>query len=436
MSNARDGERRGGRRGGDGRREHELREQHIRRLKYFRRVMPLLDRLHEVGTARDRAGNRRMFFDDYAKLVLLYLLNPLIDSMRLLQEASGLGRVARALGVKRFSVGSFSEAPAVFDPEALRHVIAELAEQLRPLSSDPRLWDVKHLITLADSTLLRTLPKLTETLYGRLRDGGAAHAWRLHTHLVLGEAVPELIVRTAPRGAGNTEVQHLSEHLRPGRCYVLDRGFQDAGLFNTIHAAGSSYVCRARQNLAPQVIEDRPLSAASRGAGVVRDARVRVSLGSDRPSDHPLRLVEVVVEPHRKRTRRDKNGVALDVSVTTMLILTDLLDEPPELVALIYRYRWTIELFFRLLKQLLGCRHLLSQRPGGIDIQICCAVIAAMLIHLQTGRKPTKAIVFVLGLYLAGWASEREVLERLNRPDNTGVKRRAKDARWAKLGVR
>ena len=121
--------------------------------------------------------------------------------------------------------------------------------------------------------------------------------------------------------------------------------------------------------------------------------------------------------------------------IELVYLLTDLLDVAAELIVLIYRYRWTIELFFRLLKQILGCRHLLSQRPEGIDIQIYCAVIAAMLIHLQTGRKPTKAMVFVVGLYLAGWASEQEVLAFLNRPDHTGVKRRAKDALWAKLGV-
>jgi len=41
--------------------------------------VPLMARLHELGTERDTAGNRRLFFDDYAKLTLLYLLNPLIS---------------------------------------------------------------------------------------------------------------------------------------------------------------------------------------------------------------------------------------------------------------------------------------------------------------------------------------------------------------------
>src|SRR5258705_1277953 len=399
-------------------------------LKYFKRLSPLLDRVHAVGTNSDHSGNRRLFFDQYCKLVLLYLFNPLISSMRMLQESLQLNNAARAVGVKRFSLGSFSEAPAVFDPEALKEVIKELAAEIRPFASAARLADLKHLLTLADGTILAALPRLASTLYNHGNNGKPMHGWRLHTHLVLAQPAPELIERTSAKGGASSERRHLREHLQAGRCYVIDRGFHDAALLNDIHAAQSTYVCRARDNLDARVLEERILSAEAIQAGVVRDALVSISAHSPRPSDHPLRLVAVAGTPHHKRSRggyKQTDG--------TILLLTNLLHEPPELIALIYRYRWTIELFFRLLKQILGCRHLLSQRPEGIDIQIYCAVIAAMLIHLQTGKKSNKAIVFVLGMYLAGIASEEEVLARLNRPDNTGVKLAAKAALWKKLGV-
>ena len=115
-----------------------------------------------------------------------------------------------------------------------------------------------------------------------------------------------------------------------------------------------------------------------------------------------------------------------------MLIATNLLDLPPELVALIYRYRYTVELFFRLFKHLLGMRHLLSQkkqRRGDPDL---LAVIACLLIGLQTGRRPDKATVEMLGWYLLGLATEQDVVAHLNRPDNPGVKLRAKDASCGK----
>ncbi len=80
-------------------------------------------------------------------------------------------------------------------------------------------------------------------------------------------------------------------------------------------------------------------------------------------------------------------------------------------------------------------RHLPSQRSQGVDIQVYCCVIACMLINLQTGKKPNKLMVSMLGWYLLGVASEQDVIDFLNRPDNTGVKKRAKDALWKKLGM-
>jgi hypothetical protein len=288
---------------------------------------------------------------------------------------------------------------------------------------------LKQVITLADSSILRALPKLVETIYNRHPDGRAMHGWRLHTHLPLNSPIPSLIQRTAAKGNVAGERKHLREHLEPGRCYVLDRGYFSAEVLNEIHAADSRYVVRVVDTLAPQVHQERELSQASLDARVIRDALVSVCVDAPIRSDHPLRLVEVAAEVHPKRTRK---GVR--PSGGKMMILTDLLDEPPELIALIYRYRWTIELFFRMLKQLLGCRHLISQRATGIDIQIYCAVIAVMLIHLQTGRKPNKTLVFILGMYLGGWASQEEVVREINRPDRTGVKLRAKAELWKKLG--
>ncbi len=56
---------------------------------------------------------------------------------------------------------------------------------------------------------------------------------------------------------------------------------------------------------------------------------------------------------------------------------------------MIYKYRWTIEIFFRFFKHVPGCRHLLSQDRNGIELQVYFAIIACMLISLWTGRKPT-----------------------------------------------
>ena len=91
-------------------------------------------------------------------------------------------------------------------------------------------------------------------------------------------------------------------------------------------------------------------------------------------------------------------------------------------------------MFFRFFKQVLGCRHLVSHKPEGIQIQIYCAVIACMLINLWTGKRPTRRTVEMLAWYFMGLASEQEVLDHLSRPDNTGVKLAAKEVLRKKLG--
>jgi hypothetical protein len=94
-------------------------------------------------------------------------------------------------------------------------------------------------------------------------------------------------------------------------------------------------------------------------------------------------------------------------------IATNLLDVPAEIIALIYSWRWTIEIFFRFFKHLLGCRHLVSHSQNGSEIQTYCAIIACLLTSLWTGRKPTLRTYEMACFYFCGLASEEELLAHL-----------------------
>lgn len=140
--------------GQDSAAEPLLNQSGMQGLKHFKTLLPLFQRLHEVGCRRDKAGNRGLFFDGYCALTMLYLFNPLLSSMKALQQAVQLPKVAKAIGVKSFSTGSFSEAPRVFELERLKEIIQELAGQAKPLELDPKLKDLKAALTLVDSTVL------------------------------------------------------------------------------------------------------------------------------------------------------------------------------------------------------------------------------------------------------------------------------------------
>ncbi len=64
-------------------------EDRLRNFKYFGKILPLLDRLHDAGTARDRAGNRLLHFDQYIALQLLFFFNRVLSAN--LKKAKGSG---------------------------------------------------------------------------------------------------------------------------------------------------------------------------------------------------------------------------------------------------------------------------------------------------------------------------------------------------------
>ena len=398
-------------------------------LKYFDKLAPLLQRLHDEGCERDTAGNRQLHFDQYCLLILLYLFNPVVTSLRGMQQASELEKVQKKLGCSRASLGSLSEAASVFDAERLKEIIAELGEQVKSLGRDARLKDIDQTLTLVDGTLLAALPRLMHASWLKSQTGSGLVKWRLHTHFEVDRYVPTRIDVTPDDGGEHDERAVLARTIESDRLYVMDRGYAKFALFNQIVAAQSSYVCRLRDNSAYDVLEERPLTDADRAAGVLSDQIVRFTNGkAGARLDHALRLVCVKCSPHTSRGKYRGGSSGVD-SDGVLRIATNLLDVPAEIVALIYSWRWAIEIFFRFFKHLLGCRHLLSHSQNGIEIQTYCAIIACLLISLWTGRKPTLRTYEMICFYFCGLASEDELLAhlaKLKRQDEAAAKKAEK----------
>jgi hypothetical protein len=218
---------------------------------------------------------------------------------------------------------------------------------------------------------------------------------QLHLAFDVLKSVPVDATLTAAASSEHTQLRAM---LRSGLLYVLDRGYAGYELFRDVLDAGSSLIARVKDNTAFTVDHERPIPQLAKDAGVVRDV-ILSRLGTDHHKDvlkRPMRLVIV---------RRAKP----DGSLEELWLITDRLDLDADLVALAYRYRWTVELFFRWLKCILGCRHLISNSENGVTIQLYVALIASLLIVLNTGRKPTKRTLEMLQFYFIGWASLKEV---------------------------
>ena len=79
------------------------------------------------------------------------------------------------------------------------------------------------------------------------------------------------------------------------------------------------------------------------------------------------------------------------------------------MVAALYELRWSIELFFRFLKQMLGSHKLFSTRDSAAEIQVYGALIACLLLARVTGTRVTKDVWRMMMFYLQGWADDDEL---------------------------
>jgi hypothetical protein len=373
-----------------------IRAKDLKGLKYFKVLVPVLDRLHENATARDHAGNRRLFYDQYACLLLLFFFNPIVKSLRGIQQASTLDKVQRLFGCDRVSRGSLSEASRVFDPALLHALLGDLATQTLPLVHGKEAEALRGL-TAVDGSLLPALPKMAWALWLDPQHRAA----KMHVHFDVLKGVP---VDATVTTANDAETQQLRSTLQAQRLYVIDRGYAEYQLFQDILDKGSDFIGRIRDNAVWDVVEERPLTAAARAVGVQSD-RI-VWLGGPQSGSvfkQPVRVVAVATG------KTDAHG-----RPEVLLLATSRLDLAAELVALGYQYRWTVELFFRWLKCILGCRHLLANSRAGVTIQVYLALIASLLISLWVGRKPTVRTLEMLQFYFTGWATEDELLAHLD----------------------
>lgn len=389
--------------------EKDLDAASVEGVKYLKRAFRLFDRLAEAGTERDISGNRTLLFSHYAGLVLVGLFNPTLQSLRGLSQISELRKVQKVTGGKRASLGSLSESVRIFDPALMEPIIQELVSRLpskmrgTPAADLPE--ELARRLVAVDGSVLKALPQIAAAV------GQVDTKWRLHLQFEVLRQVPGKAVLTEDGvGGASDERSVLARTLEPGKTYIMDAGYERYELLEQIVQAQSGYVCRVQRRQV-EILEQRALSDEARAANVLSDEVVR--LGRSRSDvgevTHKVRRIVIKADssPGRQRTDRKPSR--------EIVLLTNLIDVPAEVIAAIYRTRWLIELFFRFLKHVLGCREMISLKEEGIAIQIYCALIAALLMTLAAGRSVGRRGFELICLFYQGWAEEDEVIAGLEK---------------------
>jgi len=357
---------------------------HERQLVGHRVLRPLegwLAELHRLPAH----GNRSLFADHLLVAHLVAFLSPALKSLRRIEEVFNHAAARKRFGLPPMPKSTLSDAQAIFDPALLDPIIAGLRCRVPTLPHEPQLDALLKMLVAVDGSFFTLAPRVAWALYNKPHADTALPAGstrrkkntkckgniRTDVHFNVIAGVPEQAIVTDGR---TPEYQTLMDHLLPDRFYVLDRAYHCYQMMADIIAAGSDFLVRLRKDMQFETVEDHALSGADRLAGILRVQTVRATgwRGCHALNTTPLKLVSIGLP----------DG-------TQMRLLTNRVDLDAELVGLVYRYRWQVELFFRWLKCLVNFRHFFSESPQGVALQIGAAVIGTLLIALIIQDRPS-----------------------------------------------
>jgi IS4 transposase len=171
--------------------------------------------------------------------------------------------------------------------------------------------------------------------------------------------------------------------IEAGGTYVFDLGYYDFGFFSELDALGCRLVTRFKANTPLNEPREMPLEPGS-------------TVLSDRIGFLPARQAT-----NRKNPMQDavREIVVKTEAGETLRLMTNDLDAPAQEIADLYKRRWRIELFFRLMKQTLRITKFVGRSENAVRIQIAVALIAFLLLRaLQKLTKETHGFLELVRL--------------------------------------
>lgn len=336
--------------------------------KYVRLLEKQLRALQE----EEAHGNRRLFLDDVFVAYLLAFFNPTIRSLRTIEDLSQTQQAQKLLSVDKICKSTLSDFNHFVDPQRLVPIIETLRAQLsrKQAGTSPETRDLhemlKHTVAV-DGTFLHAVADVAWAVANSNNHGATRHRARLDAQINVSTWLPEAIVVPEP---GESEADSAIQHIQAGRIYLYDRGYSSFALLRAHYepvpdseeellGVKSHFVVRYKKeggnSPALSAAVDRPLTAEDRAAGVISDRVGYFASDSARREGIAQILLREVIIPY------EENG-----EPKTLRLMTNLLDVSATTIALLYRYRWQVELFFRWFKSIGHFGHLISHSSEGV----------------------------------------------------------------------
>lgn len=212
--------------------------------------------------------------------------------------------------------------------------------------------DLGELISI-DGSLIDAVPTMEFADY---RNG--VQKAKVHLGLDLNRGIPQRVHLSAGKADERPFVEKI---LAPGQTGVMDRYYQCHKNFDQWQADKRHFVCRIRKSTRKTIIEER---AVPEGASVFLDVTALLGTKGQNQTEKPVRVV----------------GYRVDR--TDYYVATDRFDLSAAEVALAYKLRWDIEIFFGWWKQHLNVYHVVARTAHGLMAQILGGLITYLLLAI------------------------------------------------------
>jgi hypothetical protein len=365
----------------------------------FAQLLELLPRrAFDLAVERYRGGRRVRRFSCMDQLLCMIFAQ--LTARSSLRETVAC---LRALGSRRYHCGirrapprsTFAQANErrdyrIFMDTALSMIAAARIE----LPVDADLRRLKLRAFAIDSTTIDLCLKLFPWAQFRRRKGGI----KAHTMLDLRVGIP-VFMRVSH--AKITDVQVLDQIIpQAGAFYMMDKGYIDFARFYRFHLAGAFFITRAKRTMDFAV---RRRFCVMPGGPVTHDQLIRLrGPKSRRLYPDTLRRIRYIDPDSGKR----------------LIFLTNHLTMNAPTIALLYRKRWKIELFFKWVKQHLHIKAFFGTTPNAVKTQLWIAVMVYVLVHRLKHRhglsQDPNEILQVLGVTLFEKAPVNQVFSELH----------------------
>jgi hypothetical protein len=265
-----------------------------------------------------------------------------------------------------------------------------LIHQARHLYADDDFGlELKETVYAFDSTTIDLCLSLFPWAIFRKHKG----AVKLHTLLDLRGSIPSFIKITDGKVH---DVRILDDLIpEPGCFYVLDRAYLDFARLHLIHQSQAFFVIRAKSNLQCRRLYSRPVDKA---ADLVSDQTVLLT-GFYSNDAFPDKL--------RRVRFYDRENDRYLIFLSNNFIL------PPLTIALLYKLRWRIELFFRWIKQNLRIKAFYGTSENAVKTQIWIAITVYVLVAIVKKRLALELPLYSFLQILSVTAFEKVPLNQL-----------------------